>query len=194
MDPFTNYTGMFLSNGKFQPSVAYGNKIPKTELDKFSRLHDTMYAKYDKRAKRRAADYWYYLNGPDDVESMIARHLVWYGNRALHPFDMDEWEGKVDPRDMIDIQSTVNRDPARYDPKFSVTPTPPNTPTYTNASGAQSGDSDAPHPSSYWYPLPGSGSSSFGGMPVVVAGTGARSGTGEINNDYILRQGRRIEL
>jgi hypothetical protein len=38
-----NYTGPFLSDGKYQSSVPYGKTPPSSKLDSFSRLHDTDY-------------------------------------------------------------------------------------------------------------------------------------------------------
>ncbi len=55
-DSFPNYTGPYISNGKLQESVPFGDKTPKDELDALSRLHDSAYAKWDDRLHRSVAD------------------------------------------------------------------------------------------------------------------------------------------
>lgn len=121
MNPFSNYTGMYLSDGKFQPSVAYGKQRPTSELDKFSRFHDTMYSLYSTRKKRRAADLWYHDNVPDDWLSQLAGDVVWYGNRMLnaplHP--IDELSGSVDPRDVDIVKEVPKNDPMKGVAGFS---------------------------------------------------------------------------
>ncbi len=58
-DYFPNYTGPGISDGKFQPSVAFGEAPPKNELDATSRLHDTCYATYPDDDHREACDELY---------------------------------------------------------------------------------------------------------------------------------------
>jgi len=41
-----NYTGPYISDGKFQKSVAFGDSKPLSALDSISRLHDTAYVYY----------------------------------------------------------------------------------------------------------------------------------------------------
>lgn len=55
-----NYTGPYISDGKFQESVEFGETVPQDALDYLSRLHDTAYAHYKDYAHRRAADIIYY--------------------------------------------------------------------------------------------------------------------------------------
>jgi hypothetical protein len=113
MNPFSNYTGAYLSDGKFQPSVAYGKQRPNSELDKFSRFHDTMYARYPDRRHRRAADMWYHDNVPDDLLSSIAGDLVWYGNRAIGFMSdpIDELSGSVDQAALDTVSKIPVNDP-----------------------------------------------------------------------------------
>jgi len=54
-----NYTGPYLSDGKFQESVAFGQTEPNSMLDAFSRDHDTMYALNEDESNRGFADYVY---------------------------------------------------------------------------------------------------------------------------------------
>lgn len=76
-----NYTGPYLSDGRFQSSVAYGRAKPKSKLDRLSRKHDTAYALARSDSEKRTADREYY----DDTRSMswfprMAGNLVLYGN------------------------------------------------------------------------------------------------------------------
>lgn len=81
---FPNYTGPYRSNGKFQTSVEFGDKIPIDQLDALSRLHDTAYARYDDYGHRVAADIIYNneakkLNGVGPLAGLA----VTYGNQLL---------------------------------------------------------------------------------------------------------------
>lgn len=77
-----NYTGPYISDGKFQSSVMFGSTKPKDELDALSRLHDTAYAYYEDRAHREAADRIY----SDAAKKLrgkfpeLAADIVNYGN------------------------------------------------------------------------------------------------------------------
>lgn len=77
------YTGPYVSNNKFQESVAFGDYIPVDQLDAFSRLHDTSYYVYKDSGHRKAADSIY----ADDVSHLGAAGygaagIVHYGNPA----------------------------------------------------------------------------------------------------------------
>lgn len=78
-----NYTGPYISNGKFQTSVEFGEVEPLDVLDSFSRLHDSAYAKWEDSLHRTVADKIYY----DSVKNLsglfpeIASDVVLYGNR-----------------------------------------------------------------------------------------------------------------
>lgn len=84
-----NYTGPYISNGKFQPSVQFGDRRPKDALDALSRLHDTAYAKWDDRLHRTIADRIY----NEDAKQLsgmfpeVARFAVTYGNQTINSFN-----------------------------------------------------------------------------------------------------------
>jgi hypothetical protein len=81
-----NYTGPYISNGKFQKSVSFGDRAPLTVLDSYSRLHDTVYALYEPGIKRKAADSIYHDRAsqlPGALPS-LAGDAVLYGNAGLH--------------------------------------------------------------------------------------------------------------
>lgn len=72
-----NYTGPYISDGKFQKSVEFGEAKPQNRLDAASRLHDSLYAKYRDLPHRYLADYYYYnlvnsFDNPSLVERMAA--------------------------------------------------------------------------------------------------------------------------
>lgn len=81
---FPNYTGPYRSNGKFQTSVEFGDKIPIDQLDALSRLHDTAYARYDDYGHRVAADI-IYNNEAKKLSGIgpLAGLAVTYGNQLL---------------------------------------------------------------------------------------------------------------
>jgi len=84
-----NYTGPWLSDGKFQGSVANGKAKTKSKLDALSREHDTAYALCKDSSCLRKADRVYY----DKTRSMslvprIAGNLVRYWNDPFQLFDM----------------------------------------------------------------------------------------------------------
>jgi len=88
-DAIPNYTGPWISNGKFQESVEFGDKAPKDALDALSRLHDSAYKKWNDRLHRTVADSMYneqamMLAG---VFPELARDLVLYGNHASRSWD-----------------------------------------------------------------------------------------------------------
>jgi len=77
-----NYTGPYLSDGKIQPSVAFGKTEPRSELDAISRDHDTSYALFNDRANRRFADYVYWQRSRKlpGFFPKLAGAIVYYGN------------------------------------------------------------------------------------------------------------------
>jgi len=78
-----NYTGPFISNGKFQTSVEFGDRAPKDSLDALSRLHDSAYAKYrDSKQHRMAADEIYAdeAHKLGTITGHVAGLAVRYGN------------------------------------------------------------------------------------------------------------------
>lgn len=84
IDFVPNYTGPFISNGGFQTSVEFGDRVPKDALDALSRLHDSAYAKYSDRAHRMAADA-IYAEEAAKLEGMFpaaAGFAVRYGNQT----------------------------------------------------------------------------------------------------------------
>lgn len=54
-----NYTGPYISDGKFQESVEFGEAEALDYLDYLSRMHDSAYAKYHDDDHREAADIMY---------------------------------------------------------------------------------------------------------------------------------------
>ncbi len=79
---FPNYTGPYISNGKVQTSVEFGDKTPKDALDALSRLHDSAYAKWDDRLHRTVADDIYNKEAKKLIGKFpeLAGFLVEYGN------------------------------------------------------------------------------------------------------------------
>lgn len=84
MNLLPNYTGPYISDGKFQESVLFGDAEPKDKLDALSRLHDTAYAKYKDYGHRQAADKIYNEAAKKLVGQFpsLAGNLVLYGNQA----------------------------------------------------------------------------------------------------------------
>lgn len=79
-----NYTGPYISDGKFQTSVRFGQATPKDRLDKLSRLHDTAFKEFSDYGHRTAANSLYNYDAKDgDTMSKIAGAAVLYGNQAL---------------------------------------------------------------------------------------------------------------
>jgi hypothetical protein len=79
-----NYTGPFLSDGKFQSSVAYGKAPPKSMLDRLSRDHDTAYALAKSDLDRRKADKIYYAaTRRMSWFPRFAGDIVLYGNDPM---------------------------------------------------------------------------------------------------------------
>lgn len=79
-----NYTGPYISDGKFQTSVRFGNAVPKDRLDKLSRLHDTAFKEFSDYGHRTAANSLYHNDAKSgDTMSQIAGAAVLYGNQAL---------------------------------------------------------------------------------------------------------------
>jgi len=80
----TNYTGPYVSDGKFQSSIAFGSSVPLDDLDVLSRLHDSAYAKWEDLGHRTAADL-IYKSEADKLIGMfpwLAKELVVYGNHT----------------------------------------------------------------------------------------------------------------
>lgn len=86
MDLTSNYTGPYLSDGKFQPSVPYGTATPTDHVDSESRLHDTAYAMYKDPLHRFQADSAYRLNLQNDpsLKAMVAGQAVTKGNILIN--------------------------------------------------------------------------------------------------------------
>jgi hypothetical protein len=80
----TNYTGPYISDGKFQSSVAFGSAIPTDKLDMYSRLHDSAFAKWNDYGHLAAANAMYHgwVQG-DSVTAQVAGNLVLFGNQTL---------------------------------------------------------------------------------------------------------------
>lgn len=79
-----NYTGPYISDGKFQTSVRFGQATPKDRLDKLSRLHDTAFKEFSDYGHRTAANSLYNYDAKDgDTMSKIAGAAVLYGNQVL---------------------------------------------------------------------------------------------------------------
>jgi len=82
------YTGPYLSNGKFQTSVEFGDKTPASKLDTASRLHDSAYAKYKDRMHLQAADH-IYERETEKIKGDFPKYagdIVKYGNFAKRSF------------------------------------------------------------------------------------------------------------
>lgn len=82
-DDIPNYTGPGISNGLFQTSVEFGDRVPKDILDAHSRLHDSAFAKFPDRVHRMAANAIYADNvdGLDGILPSTAGFAVRYGNQ-----------------------------------------------------------------------------------------------------------------
>lgn len=78
-----NYTGPYLSDGKFQSSVEFGEKLPIDRWDAFSRLHDSAFKKWDDYGHRTAANSIYneWMKENPTTSKSIAGFLVLYGNQ-----------------------------------------------------------------------------------------------------------------
>lgn len=78
-----NYTGPYLSDGKFQSSVEFGEKQPIDRWDAFSRLHDSAFKKWDDYGHRTAANSIYneWMKENPTTSKSIAGFLVLYGNQ-----------------------------------------------------------------------------------------------------------------
>lgn len=81
-----NYTGPYLSDGKIQTSVEFGEALPQSKLDKLSRLHDSAYAHWEDTNHREAADRIYKKEAQDLVGlfPQLAGDVVEYGNWTAH--------------------------------------------------------------------------------------------------------------
>lgn len=80
------YTGPWISNNKFQSSVAFGDQAPLGALDSFSRLHDTARAVYQPGTMWKASDSLYHdrvSKLPGTIPS-LAGDAVLYGNAAMN--------------------------------------------------------------------------------------------------------------
>jgi hypothetical protein len=89
-----NYTGPWLSDGKFQSSVAHGRRKPNSKLDALSRDHDTAYALSKTDAQRRKADRVYYRKTRDmSWFPRLAGNIVLYGNDPLLLLGLDRFPG-----------------------------------------------------------------------------------------------------
>lgn len=82
-----DYTGPYISDGKIQKSVEFGDAKPRNRLDAYSRLHDSAYAKYEDYGHRRAADALYYeWTRNDGFLSQVAGDAVLFGNPVMNGF------------------------------------------------------------------------------------------------------------
>ncbi len=84
-----NYTGPYISDGKFQTSVAFGKTQPANELDRLSRLHDTAYSVYTDPSYLMAADAMY-ADEAGKLEGKlpaVAATAVKQGNMAINGFN-----------------------------------------------------------------------------------------------------------
>lgn len=83
-----NYTGPYLSDGKFQNSVYFGDAEPKSKLDALSRLHDTAYATFADYGHRTAADSIYNEEAKklESIFPQLAGAAVLYGNKVMGSF------------------------------------------------------------------------------------------------------------
>lgn len=79
-----NYTGPYISGGKIQQSVKFGDAEARSLMDYYSRLHDTAYAEFKDRKHRYAADLIYYEKVKELVGMYpaLASRAVKYGNIA----------------------------------------------------------------------------------------------------------------
>ncbi len=79
-----NYTGPYISDGKVQSSVEFGETAPQDQLDALSRLHDSAYAKWDDWQHRQAADEIYEIEAKKLAGKFpqLAGKIVAYGNFA----------------------------------------------------------------------------------------------------------------
>ncbi len=82
-----NYTGPYISNGRFQPSVEFGDADPLDFTDFNSRLHDSAFAHFEDARHRTAADWIYsqFLAQDDTFKSRAVRDVPFYGN-LLSPY------------------------------------------------------------------------------------------------------------
>lgn len=78
-----NYTGPYLSDGKFQSSVEFGETLPIDKWDAFSRLHDSAFKKWDDYGHRTAANSIYneWMKENPSFSKSVAGFLVLYGNQ-----------------------------------------------------------------------------------------------------------------
>lgn len=86
MDFSTNYCGAYWSDGKIQPSVAFGNSKPVSELDSTCLTHDREYALASSDVDRDLADEKFFManiNNYSDIRRPIYAIMVKYGNKIL---------------------------------------------------------------------------------------------------------------
>lgn len=96
-----NYTGPYISDGKFQTSVEFGKSKPLNRLDAFSRYHDSAFAHYKDYGHRTAANSIYYdqtRNG--NKTENFAGNVVLYGNQVKSalgnmPFGVGNFPGLI---------------------------------------------------------------------------------------------------
>lgn len=81
-----NYLGPYWSDGRIQPSVAYGKSRPKNDLDDAARIHDTRYAMYSGDSHALAAadnEFYERVNAMGGLLPTVAGIAVKYGNRLV---------------------------------------------------------------------------------------------------------------
>jgi len=159
-----NYTGPYISDGKFQTSVKFGNAVPKDRLDKLSRLHDTAFKEFSDYGHRTAANSIYHNDAKGgNTMSQIAGAAVLYGNQILtaskglsfnlpalvyggvrNALDLHDYV-KNEKKYKQDVKNLYAQDPfkgnVRYDPYATGNgPTTTSTDTLGGTNGALSGD------------------------------------------------------
>jgi len=89
MDPESligqRYTGPWVSNGKFQKSVSFGDQPPLGVVDSYSRLHDTGHDQYGPGIYRKAADSLYHdrMSKLPGALPHLLGDVVVYGNAGM---------------------------------------------------------------------------------------------------------------
>jgi len=84
-----NYTGPYLSDGRFQSSVEDGKAPPRSRLDALSREHDSAYARSKTSRDRRKADLAYFrATRTMGWFPRLAGDIVLYGNDPARLFGL----------------------------------------------------------------------------------------------------------
>lgn len=85
---FDNYTGPYISDGKYQSSVEFGETKPIGEWAAWSRLHDSAFAHFDDYGHRTAANSLYAqrMGELGGTSQQAAAFFVTYGNQIKDSF------------------------------------------------------------------------------------------------------------